>query len=176
MKYKKQRGQRRKIKNLLFNIEQITPFADTSDRYEHFHVPSDQFISSPKTSGKLKTAFCEAWLQKTTKIIEQKPKDIPFCKVVAVIDEGDLWESQIIVFYDEDYYYSFWERSSTEQTWLPIDSDTRSFSKERNIKTSLKEKGYIEILSDEDKQKKSKLWCYGDVEEGLAICDECGSE
>ena len=81
---------------------------------------------------------------------------------MAVIDEGDLWESQIIVFYDEDYYYSFWERNSTEQTWLPIDSDTRSFSKERNIKTSLKEKAYIEILSDEDIQRKTVLWFYGE--------------
>ena len=162
MNHKKQRGQHRKINNLLFNIEQITPFADTRDRYEHFHVPSDQFISSPKTSGKTKTTFCRAWLQKTAEIIDQKPKDSPFCKVVAVIDEGDLWESQIIIFYDEDYYNSFWERSSTEQTWLPIDSDTRSFSKERNIKTSLKEKAYIEILSDEDIQRKTVLWFYGE--------------
>lgn len=163
MKYKKQRGQRRKIKNLLFNIEQITPFADTSDRYEHFHVPSDQFISSPKTSGKIKTVFCKAWLQKTTETLAQKPKTIPFCKVVAVIDESNLWESQIIIFYDEDYYNSFWARSSAKQTWLPIDSDTRSFAKERNIKISLKEKGYVEILSDEDVQRKSVLWFYGDI-------------
>ena len=163
MKYQKQRGQHRKIKNLLLNIEQITPFTDISDRYEHFHVPSDQFISSPKTSEKIKTAFCRTWLQKTAGIIGQKPKDIPFCKVVAVIDEGNLWESQIIIFYDEDYYNSFWERSSVEQTWLPIDSDTRSFAKEHNIKTSLKEKEYIEILSDEDKQSKSTLWFYGDI-------------
>ena len=162
-KYKKQRGQRRKIKNLLFNIERITPFIDTDDRYEHFHVPSDQFISSPKSSGKIKTAFCRAWLQKTAEIIDQKPKDIPFCKVVAVIDKGDLWESQIIIFYDENYYNSFWKRGSVEQIWLPIDSDTRSFTKERNIKTSLKEKRYIEILSDEDKQRKSILWFYGDI-------------
>lgn len=162
-KYKKQRGQRRKINNLLLNIEQITSFTDTDDRYEHFHVPSDQFISSPKTSGKTKTAFCRAWLQKTAEIINQKPKDISFCKVVAVIDGGDLWESQIIIFYDEDYYNSFWKRSSNEQTWLPMDSDTRSFAKERNIKTSLKEKGYIEILSDEDNQRKSTLWFYGEI-------------
>ena len=112
---------------------------------------------------KLKLHFCRAWLQKTAEIIGQKPKDIPFCKVVAVIDEGNLWESQIIIFYDEDYYNTFWERSSVEQTWLPMDSDTRSFSKERNIKTSLKEKGCIEILSDEEKQRKSTLWFYGEI-------------
>ena len=160
---KKQRGQHRKIKKLLLNIEQITQFTNINDRYEHFHVPSDQFISSPKTCGKNKTAFCEAWLQKTSEIIEQKPKDISFCKVVAVIDEGNLWESQIIIFYDEDYYNSFWDRSSTGQTWLPIASDARSFAKERNIKTSLKEKGNIEILSDEEKQRKSTLWFYGEI-------------
>lgn len=163
MNHKKQRGQRRKIKNLILNIEQITQLPNTNDRYEHFHVPSDPFISSPKTSGKMKTEFCRAWLQKTSEIIEQKPKDMPFCRAVAVIDECDLWESQIIIFYDEDYYNSFWERSSVEQTWLPIDSDTRSLAKERNIKTSLKEKGYIEILSDEDIQRKSILWFYGDI-------------
>ena len=60
MKHKKQRGQNRKITSLLLNINKITPFVDTNCRYEHFHVPCDQFISSPKTSGKIKTAFCRA--------------------------------------------------------------------------------------------------------------------
>ncbi len=163
MKHKKQRGQRKKIKNLLLNIAQITSFTNINNKYEHFHVPSDKFISSPKTSGKIKTVFCRAWLQKTADIIEKKPKDIPFCKVVSVVDEGNLWESQIIIFYDEEYYNSFWERSSTEQKWLPIDFDKRSFAKERNIKTLLKEKGYIEILFEEGIQRKSTLWFYGEI-------------
>ncbi len=163
MKHKKQRGQHRKNIKLLLSIEQITPFADTNRRYEHFHVPSDQFISSPKTSSRIKTAFCKAWLSKTAEIIEKKPKGIPFCKVVAVIDESDLWESQIIIFYDEDYYCTFWERTSIEQTWKPIDSRHISFTKRRNIQTALHEKGYIELLTDEEVQRKSILWFYGDL-------------
>lgn len=163
MKHKKQRGQHRKSIELLLSIEQITPFTDTNRRYEHFHVPSDQFISSPKTSSRIKTAFCKAWLSKTAEIIEKKPKDIPFCKVIAVIDEGDLRESQIIIFYDEDYYSTFWERTSAEQTWRPIDSSHISFTKRRNIQTALTEKGYIELLTDEEVQRKSILWFYGEL-------------
>ena len=112
MKYKKQRGQHRKFKALCNNINQICYFQNVDCPYEHFHVPSDPFISSPKTSGKIKTAFCKAWLAKTVEIIEHKPCNLPFCKVVAVIDERNLWNSQIIIFYDENYYDSFWLRDS----------------------------------------------------------------
>lgn len=33
--------------------------------YEHFHVPSGDFINSPRTRGKLKTEFVKEWLAKT---------------------------------------------------------------------------------------------------------------
>ena len=84
MRYKKQRGQKRKLKALLNNINQICPFERKDNPYEHFHVPCAPFISSPKTSGKIKTAFCKAWLNKTAEIIEQKPCDLPFRRVVFV--------------------------------------------------------------------------------------------
>ena len=151
MKYKKERGQSRKLKTLIENIHIIVPFENTDIRYEHFHVPGGPFISSPKTSGKVKTAFCKAWLQKTEEIIQQKPLDLPFCKVVAIIDEGNLW------------YESFWKRNTSEQTWTLIDDPTKSFIKKRNIKTQLNETGYLEIRSEIDSNKKSALWFYGEL-------------
>lgn len=164
MKHKKQRGQKRKLKALLDNINQFSPFQETTDKYEKFLVPSDRFISSPKTYGKVKTAFCKAWLKKTAEIMEQKPEDLPFCKVVAVINAFDLWESQIIIFYDKDYYDCFWLRDSIEQTWKPIDEQRGlSFHKAHHIKTNLKEKGYFETIVDSDFIKKGILWFYGDI-------------
>ena len=163
MKYKKQRGQRRKLNTLLRNIYQIQPFQNTDCQYEHFHVPCSQFISSPKTYGMIKTKFCKAWLAKTAEIMEQKPNHLPFCKVVAVIDEFDLWESQIIIFYDKKYYNSFWSRTSGEQTWKPIEKQSHSFIQERHIESSLKEKGYLEIIDDFECSRKTTLWFYGDV-------------
>ena len=164
MRYKKQRGQKRKIRVLLNNINQIYPFQNTDCEYEHFHVPLSRFISSSKTSGKIKTAFCKAWLDKTAEIIEHKLNCFPFCKVVAVLDELALGNSQIIIFYDESHYNSFWLRDSNEQTWHPITKQGKSFIQERHIVSALKEKGYYETIIDEDFTSKTTLWFYGDID------------
>ena len=162
MKYKKERGQFRKMRRLLINIEKIIPYENTERSYEHFHVPSDPFISSPKTSGKIKTTFCKAWLKKTVEIMEQKPESLPFCKVVSCIVENDLWSSQIIIFYDEEYYNNFWKRDTSDQTWVPI-STPKSFASERKIITSLNEKGYFEKINDGETLSTSVIWFYGDI-------------
>jgi len=160
---KKSRGQKRKLKALLKRINEMQPFEYTDERQEHFHVPSDRFISLHKTSGRIKTAFCRAWLSKTAEIMEQKPDGLPFCKVVACIDERDLWNSTITIFYDEDYYNCFWERNSIEQTWTSV--QCKSFVQSRNIESNLKEKCCFETINDLDidYHYKTKLWFYGDV-------------
>lgn len=165
----KSRGHLRKFKRLLRWMDKIDPFKnandlpfkDTEDSYEHFHVPCGPWLSKPKTSGKIKTAFCKKWLEKTEEIIGNKPKDLPFCKVVAAITYPDVRESQIIIFYDEEYYNSFWDRKGPYQIWTRVD-DKRSFAKERGIMTKLPEIGYIEELNDEDYYTKSNIWFYGE--------------
>ena len=80
--------------------------------------------------------------------------------MVAAITYPNVRESQIIIFYDEKYYYSFWDRKGPYQIWTPMD-DKRSFAKER-IVTDLPEIGYIEELNDEDYYAKSYIWFYGE--------------
>lgn len=95
--------------------------------------------------------------------MEQKPDCLSFRKVVAVIDEFDLWESQIIIFYDKNYYNSFWSRTSGEQIWEPIENQGRSFIQERHIESTLKEKCYLETIDDFEYFHKTILWFYGDI-------------
>lgn len=159
---KKQRGQRRKWNALLTNMNAFVPFQAITEPYEHFHVPSSMFIQSPRTSRKIKTAFCKRWLEITEEFMEQKPAALPFCKVVALIDVPDLWSSQIIIFYRQDYYNTFWTRTGPEQTWVELDTQARSFIKQRNIMTALSEKGYREILCDDEHLEQSTLWFYGE--------------
>lgn len=163
MRESKQRGQHRRFKRLSERIGEIVPLFDPKVGRESFFVPSGRFISSPRTSGKLKTTFCRAWIRKTEEIIAQKPMNFPFCKVVAVIDVGDLWASRIVIFYDREYYCDFWKRNSAEQKWIPKD-ETESFVGERHIDTTLKEKGVTEIIFSAGIQKKNALWFYGDVD------------
>lgn len=165
----KSRGQQRKFKRLLrwmdkmepFKNANDLPFKDVEDKFEHFHVPCGPWLAKPKTSGKIKTAFCKKWIEKTEEFIDKKPKDLPFCKVVAAITYPNVRESQIIIFYDEEYYNSFWDRKGPYQVWTLMDGK-RSFAKERGIVTELREIGYIEELNDEDYYAKSYIWFYGE--------------
>lgn len=164
----KQRGQKRKLKNLIKNIAEIEPYQDTHSAYEHYHVPCGRFISSSKTNGKIKTAFCRAWLEKTAEIINNKPSNLNFCKIVALIDETDLWDSQIIIFYNKEYYDGFFSRNDEYQKWTIVNDPNKSLVKTRNIKTELKEVCYLETILDEDYDgnsfyRKSKLWFYGEI-------------
>ncbi len=147
---KKQRGQRRKLKRLLKYIDEFIPFEDTQKQYEHFHVPCrSDFLNSRKTSSKIRTAFVKKWVETVEKFISEKPKDIPFCKVVGLVSEEDLWESQIIIFYDDYYYNNFWNRNWGYQTWTQI-NNRRSLKEIYRLGTSLNELCYEEKLVDED--------------------------
>lgn len=162
MNRKKQRGQRRRLKTMFKYMNQFIPFAETDKTYEHFHVPSDMFIESSRTSGRIKTEFCRGWLKTTEQFLAQKPADIPFCKVVAVLSVPHYWNLQIIIFYDESYFQSFWDRTGPEQFWTPVKRG-KSFCGSRNIATSLSEICYHErIVADQDVLEED-LWFYGDV-------------
>jgi len=74
----KSRGQRRRLNALCNRIDEFVPFTETARRYEHFHVPNDNFIEHPKTSSKIKTAFCRKWLETTQEFISKKPQPLIF--------------------------------------------------------------------------------------------------
>ncbi|MDO5521426.1 MAG: DUF3916 domain-containing protein [bacterium] len=160
MDNKKQRGQRRKLLSLKKNIEKFQPFQYIEEDYEHFHVPCrNDFINSKRTSGKIKTAFIKGWIATTEKFIEQKPSELTFCKVVSLICEQNLWDSQIIIFYSEDYYNSFWNRQGDEQKWT-LNKEDHSLIQERNVQTKLKEVSYDEEIIDENEKFSEILWFY----------------
>ena len=170
MFYGKSRGQRQKYLRLLKNIAEIAPYRDIEEinewGYEHFHVPCPVWLDKPKTSSKIKTAFCKAWIRKTEEIINAKPKDLEFCKVVCCLCIPHLRNSQIIIFYDQKYYDSFWNRRGGYQDWSRT-PEGMSLIKERNIVTELKEFGFKETLTDEDYTVVQHIWFYGEVKEDI---------
>lgn len=84
--------------------------------------------------------------------------------MVAVIDVPYFCSSQIIIFYDKEYYDTFWDRNDNDQKWTVINNSKLSLAKERGIATDLTEIGYTETLMDEDGYyKNTELWFYGDL-------------
>ena len=134
---KKVRGQRRKLRKLLRDIDGLTPFESESNRlYEHFHVPSGTWLNSPSTAGSVKTAFCKAWLEQCQRFIQAKPTK---------------------------YFETFWKRNYSDQSWLPLNKGS-SFTAKRGITTALTEMGYEETLLVDGKTIKSTLWFYGELD------------
>ena len=166
MFYGKSRGQRRKFKSLLKYIDKIEGYKDTDEinkwGFEHFHVPCPGWLDMPRTSSKIKTTFCKAWVKKTEEILKAKPGDLEFCKVVCCLCVPHYRDSQIIIFYNKKYYDSFFTRHNEYQDWTVI-TDGRSFMNERHIVTDLKETGFIETMYDEDHTVKRDLWFYGEL-------------
>lgn len=159
-KRKKVRGQRRRLKSLLSNIDKFIPFKKLDGLYEHFHVPCSPFIEREKTSNKIKLEFCKKWITTAERFIMTNHDNIPFCKVVAIIDISHLWSSQIVIFYDEKYYSTFWDRNDIYQKWVPISDTKNSFLKRSQISTTLSERGFYEIIHDDDFSYKGELWFY----------------
>ena len=166
MFYGKSRGQSKKYKRLLKNIDKIKAYEDKAEieewGFEHFHVPCRVWLDMPRTSSKIKTEFCKAWIRKTEEILKAKPEEFEFCKVVCCLCIPHLRNSQIIVFYTRKYYESFWERHCGYQEWEDL-PEGQSLMKERNIVTDLKETGFKETLTDEDYTAIQRLWFYGEV-------------
>ena len=161
---KKVRGQRHKLRKLLRDIDGLTPFESESNRlYAHFHVPSGTWLNSPSTAGTVKTAFCKAWLEQCQRFIQAKPTNLSFCRVVAVLCEPLLGESQIVIFYSQEYFETFWKRNYSDQSWLPLNKGS-SFTAKRGITTALTEMGYEETLLVDGKTIKSTLWFYGELD------------
>ena len=164
---KKQRGQKRRLKKLFECIDRFEPYTHCNDVYEHFHVPiaffidHTNFIDSAETNSKIKTAFIRKWILTAERFIQEKPKTYPFCRVVSLICYPELSRSQIIIFYDEKYYSSFFDRNDDYQQWMPIKN--RSLKYDRKIETKLIEKGYYEIIKDKDDIFRSTLWFYGEI-------------
>jgi len=161
-KRKKQRGQERRLRALCREIDGLVMFANTKRTSESFRV-GNLFIGHPRTCSHIKNAFCRKVIEKTEQAIAEKPEGLPFCKVVAIIFPPDLLSSKIIVFYDEDFYHQMITIKLPGTVFVEIEDASRSFAKERNIKTALAERGYIDRFPSWNGIKEQEVWFFGEV-------------
>ncbi len=55
----------------------------------------------------------------TERFIAGKPEELRFCKVVSILCL-ELWSSQLIVFYDQDYYERFLRIQDGIEIWISL--------------------------------------------------------
>lgn len=147
-------------------MDAFIPFGRIGECCEHYHVPCcDSFIESRGLRESVRTAFLRKWLETAQRFIDRKPADLPFCRVVATVDIPAYGSSQIIIFYDKEYYEDFLDRSGCGQEWNRLDTK-RSFKKERAIECGLEERCYRCREMDAESGVvvyDGRMWVYGEL-------------
>ncbi len=167
MRAAKPRGLKRKCAELVRRIRaevQSFPERTAEEKYWHMHLPVSQaFIDSPKTPKSIRRLCMQELLDATSHLMSIRPSNTK-AKVVTAIDLPNLFDSQIIIFFSEEYFDSFFNRESGEQRWLSLASN-RSLAREWNLNIPPRfcEKGFQEIIQDEDYAHTGEVWFFGEL-------------
>ena len=166
---KKIRGKSRKFKDMEARLIEYTskfPEIDLKHGYWHLHIPTSKvFLDSYKTPVSLRRKFIKLMIERVEFLINNKVQaDIPV-RVVACISLPSLWDSQIIVFFCDDYYNRFFDRNTDYQRWIPL-SKERDICKEWNLSvvSPMEIKGYKEVINDDDFSYEGELWFIGELD------------
>ena len=96
---------------MIKQIEEHTktfPSTFYNDEYWYMPLPVSQaFIDLCKTPRKVKRLCIQTLLNQANHLIKIKPSDTHTYRVVTLISIENLWESQIIVFKNDDYFHNF---------------------------------------------------------------------
>ncbi|EJQ13180.1 DUF3916 domain-containing protein [Bacillus cereus] len=155
MREKKLRGMKRRTQTLIKRIEDSTkafPSTFYNDEYWHMPLPGSQaFIDSSTTPRKVKRLCIQTLLNQANQLMTMKPNDTNTYRVVVMIKIASLWNSQIIIFKNDDYFQNFFNRDNEFQKWIPL-SNASDFGHEWkiSISNSVQTLHFQEIIKDED--------------------------
>lgn len=165
---KKVRGSRRKCNCVMDKLKALTlnfPVDFQDKPYWHLHLPvAKDFVISKHTPNYVYKQITQALVDSAKHLSDIKPNDIEFCKVVLVLDFDNIFDSQIIVFFNEDYYNSFFTRDTIYQKWTMLEEECQRI-KQWNIKLpdGFDVRGYLEEINDVDYKYIGKIWFIGEL-------------
>ncbi|MGY3187663.1 DUF3916 domain-containing protein [Lysinibacillus sp. TE18511] len=168
MREKKIRGVKRKINTMVKRIGDYTlefPEEFYHD-YWHLHLPiAYTFIKSSKTPFKVKKFCIQTLLESAQRLMQNKPNDEGNYRVVVAVTLPEMWNSQIIIFNNDQYFKNFFQRNDQYQKWHLL-SEERNLFNEWDIKipSNLNVLGFQEIISDvDDYRYEGELWFIGEL-------------
>lgn len=133
--------------------------------YWHMHLPvAEDFIDSYKTPRSVRRACMQTLVDRVHYLQSIKPAAGKI-RVVAGITLPWLWDSQLIVFFGDDYYGHFFERNSEYQSWTLLEKEKHPAAEYcLNIPAGLTARYYLENISDENYKFTNYLFFVGDLD------------
>jgi hypothetical protein len=163
------RGLRRRTLAMVRDIGQLAMVTPGEDRegcgYWHAHVPvAEAFIDSPVTPRSIRRLCIQAMIDAANSLRTAQQQRGTDCRVTAAVDLPRLFDSQLIVFFGEDYFSRFFTRETPDQTWVALPPH-RSLGREWSLRipAGFSEWGFSETLRDEDFERRGEVWFCGDL-------------
>ena len=108
----KVRGQRRKFLKLKQRLKELGLFFPEDnfvhDKYYHYHFPCNQeLLDSVQSTKKIRRNGLQLLINSAVDLIEARPEIKKNHKVICALTFPYIWDSQVIIFYDEHYYNDF---------------------------------------------------------------------
>lgn len=141
------------------SFENIFPDAEATRGHAHWHMPVDQALTDPATSGSDVQRRCaQAVIDGAAAMSVARPPAKAHMRVAALICLPDLFMSQICLFSDPRYFRNFANRTHSRQCWTPVPSGHRlSVKLELTIPNGFIERGFHERLQEPDETDASRL-------------------
>ena len=165
---KKVRGNKRRLRSFKRHLAESMPSFPSEEMqgsgYWHLHMPcSGAWIDQSTSPTRMRKECVAAILEATKHLSDIRPKETK-ARVICSIAWPALWASQIIIFFGNEYFDHFFNRTRPEQTWLLKKEGwlTETFSLE--IPSDFEERKYHETIKDEGYQFEDDLIFIGQFE------------
>lgn len=149
----KVRGVKRRLRNLdkwADSFEGYFPSEHASERYWNWKLPVlDRLVGPPATSSEIQAHCAQAILRAATHLLEARPKEYSHAVVSALITHPQMFGSEICIFFDEDYFESFYNRNNEWQTLTPINDKDIAKTLSFDVPYPFVQSGYVYRIKDE---------------------------
>ncbi|WP_214775266.1 DUF3916 domain-containing protein [Exiguobacterium sp. s37] len=152
MRHRKVRGLKRKLSRLQRNIQENHEDFPTEfhNGYWYAKIPVGQtFLMDIQHNAQIKQSLIHTLLNEAKRLVELRVDER--MRVVVLLDFPTLWNSELLIFEDEEGLQTFMRRDSSHQKWIPIPHEKTFLNKwvirsDRDIRVY----GFEEWIFDEE--------------------------
>ena len=126
------------------------PSEYSQERYWNWKLPVlDRLVEPPTTSDEIQSRCAQAILRAAKNLLEARPKEYDQAVVSALITYPDMFSSEICIFFDREYFDSFFDRNSEWQSLSPIPDRKLSKLLSLEVPSPFIQSGYLYQIKDE---------------------------
>ncbi|MEL6927743.1 MAG: DUF3916 domain-containing protein [Cyanobacteria bacterium J06600_6] len=110
------------------------PIEHADQKYWNYKIPVfDILVRPPRTTRKIQAHCAQALIKAASNLLEARPLKLSSAKVTVLITYPDMFGSEVCIFFDLDYFDSFFYRQSEYETLTQLDNKL-SLATQLNLK------------------------------------------